>query len=178
LPTTETCSWAGHGFGKCHWRHTSCTANASTGAACTADNYCSDDDVCDPTGGICVDPYAVDQYPPFFVTFTCVNDTYSTTGPDCGHAHKVTCPPGGSVTASVLEIQGEYFNTGDVDIQVLSNGTAVYSASVTAVAGNPGLLGGSFSVKTYALCPSKAYPYFIQFTDSCTGKVFGFNYPN
>jgi hypothetical protein len=148
----------------------------STGASCTADNYCSDDDVCDPTG-ICVDQYANGEYPPFHVGFSCWEHTYSTTGPDCGHAHNVTCPGGGSVTSLALEIQGEYFNTGNVDIQVLSGGSAVYSTSVTAVAGNPGQLGGSFDVKTYALCPSKAHPYYIQLTDGCTGKVLGFNFP-
>jgi len=160
LPTTETCSWAGHGFG----------------ASCTSDNLCSDDDVCDPTGSICVDPYAVDEYPPFQVTFSCWDHQYSTTGPDCGHAHNVTCPTGGIATESLLEIQGTYFNTGNVDIQILVDSTT-YSTSATAVAGHPGQLGGWFDLKTYAPCPDLAYPSYVQFTDSCTGKVLGFNYP-
>jgi len=113
--------------------------------------------------------------PPYIVTFDCWNNTFATTGPDCGH--HVRCPPGGSETEWMLEVKGEHFNTGQVDLQVLSGPSIIYSTTVTAVAGNSGKLAGSFDVKTSALCPGRHAALGVKLTDGCTGKVVQLSYP-
>jgi hypothetical protein len=142
------------------------------GATCSDDNDCSDELVCN-SNGICVDPNA-NNNPPYMVSLSCWNFTYGTTGPDCGHAHHVQCPGGALVTELALEIQGEHFNTGNVEIQVLNGPSIVYSGTVTAVAGNPGKLAGSFDVKTYVQCGQALE---VELTDGCTGNVVQFSYP-
>jgi hypothetical protein len=77
----------------------------------------------------------------------------------------------------MLEIQGQHFNTGNIGIQVFSGGSVVSSTTVTAVAGSPGKLAGSFDEKAYVACPSANEELFIQLTDECTGNVVGYTYP-
>ena len=77
----------------------------------------------------------------------------------------------------MLEVKGEHFNTGNVDLQVTDGLSIIYSTTVTAVAGNSGKLAGSFDVKTYALCPPRHAGLGVKLTDGCTGKVLQLSFP-
>lgn len=71
----------------------------------------------------------------------------------------------------MLEVEGENFNTGTVQVHVLSGGTTVYSRSVSAVAGNPGKAAGSFDIKTNVDCPGPQGSLEVVLIDSCTGEA-------
>jgi hypothetical protein len=77
----------------------------------------------------------------------------------------------------MLEIHGENFNTGNVDIQVLSGTSIIYSGTVAAVAGGSGKLAGSFDAKTFAICPGRHQGVGVRLTDECTGNAVRLSYP-